>query len=46
LWSVSQQVPRTGGGDESDRWVTLAINHPAGILAESLLLSFAKVKES
>jgi hypothetical protein len=37
LWSVSQQMPRTGGEDEIDRWVGLAINHPAGVLAEALL---------
>jgi hypothetical protein len=37
LWSVSQQVPRTVEGYEVDRWVGLAINHPAGELAEALL---------
>lgn len=37
MWSVSQQVPRTVEGEEIDRWVGLAINHPAGVLAEALL---------
>lgn len=37
LWSVSQQVPRTVEGDEIDRWVGLAINHPSGVLTEALL---------
>jgi hypothetical protein len=37
LWSVSQRVPRTVEGDELDRWVDLAINYPAGILAEAML---------
>jgi hypothetical protein len=37
LWSVSQQVPRTVEGDEIDRWVDRAINHPSGILTEALL---------
>lgn len=37
LWSVSQQVPRTIEGDEIDLWIDLAINHPAGVLAEALL---------
>src|SRR5262245_54677354 len=30
-------MPRTSGGDELYRWVGLAINHPAGVLAEALL---------
>jgi hypothetical protein len=37
LWSVSQQVARSGGEGEIDRWVGLAINHPSGVLAEVLL---------